>query len=320
MQATKKASSSRLAGIIIGVVITVFWLTMMFSLVRDRILPQRRAEAIAEKSVDPSNLTDHWKDFKEFMIITFNRQQIGASYTGIKQVGGESGGYVADFRFGVALQLLGTNRQASIVGKAQLNPSFDLDRFYILANLGALNISVAGKAAENELMIESRQGTDIQRSRIALDRPISFLEAVRPLMTRKFQVKPGNSVAIPVVDPVWSMERGTLQATVGNLERIIVRGRPMDAYRVETRLNDFVSTSWVDKEGNTLKRQLIGDLYLEKSPENLARSASEVINRTVQIPELETKNFASVQLQTLDRISSRKSAPLEVLGSFFKLQ
>lgn len=316
----KRPNRSRVAYVVLGLAITIFWLGMMFSLVRDKILPQRRAQQIAASAAEPAQLVKQWKDFEEYMIIMYNGQNIGAASTAIKKGPGESAGFDADFKFGVNVQILGMQRVASILARAELDESFDLSRFHIVANLGAMDVRVTGVATADQLLVEIKQGERIERTRLALDRRISFLEAVRPLLTRNFTIRPGNSMAIPVVDPVWSMERGTLQATVIEKEEIIVRSQKVQAFRVETRLNEFVSTSWVDESGATLKRQLFNGLFLERATKEHATNKTEALNQQITIPALDTDKFEKLPVQPLDQLSQQNVAPMKVLGTFFNLQ
>lgn len=312
------ASRQRLIRIVAGVAITVFWLVMMFTLVRDRILPERREKALSSQTVDPATLVANWKDYRENMVVRYESPlshqwiRIGAAMTSVTQTGY---GFRAEFRFGVGLQILGMPRNVAISAAADLDSAFNLNSFVIQTGLAGMDFTLAGLATEELLYTQLAQGGEIRRSKFSLDRRISFLEAVRPAATRQFQVKPGNSISIPVVDPVWSMQRGVLEVRVRDAEEINVGGQKVRAYKVESRLNDFVSTSWVDDQGNTLKRQLAGGLTLERASEGQVRASAELDRNPMVIPRLDPKDFANIPAQPLSSLAEKRDTPLSVIRS-----
>jgi hypothetical protein len=296
----------------IGILITVFWLVMMFTLVRGRILPERRERALAAQSVEPSALTHGWEDVREYMVVRFGDTRIGSAATSIAQT---MAGYRAEVLFGLNMDLLGLQRNVGIRTAADLDRSFDLRQFHIETALAGMELALTGLATDEELYVEVKQGKSISRSRYTLDRQISLLEAVQPLATRSFKLEPGNTLVVPVVDPIWSLERGMLEIRVMNRERITLSTGEVDAIRIETRLNEFVSTSWVDEQGNTLKRQVAGGLVLERASEGQARAAGGLEYQPIRIPPLNMADFKDVPVERLERLAEQKSSPLSILGT-----
>lgn len=301
---------------IFGVLITLFWCGMMFTLLKDKILPQRQAQVLASKTVAPSTLTATWKDSDEFMTVKMGAKEVGGAITRVRRIQrGQLPYYQADFRLGVGLNILGVPRTASIHGRGHLDASFDLSDFVIAIDLSSYKIEVAGEMVGEELLVEMRQGKQVTRSRYKLERRISMLDAVRPVVTRNFQIKPGNQIAIPVIDPIWSMNQGTLQMTVGEPESIRIGSQTVEAFPIVMKLNEFVSTSWVDKEGSTLRRQLAGGLTMEKSTAEAVRTRSPNINREIQVKPINPQDFAGIAAKPIQRLSDQGKTPLETLGA-----
>ncbi len=289
---------------------------MMFTLLRDRILPQRREASLAAQAVAPSTLTENWKDSEEFMIVKMGGKEVGGAITSVRRSGtGHIPGYTAEFRFAIVLNLFGVQRPATIRARTELNSLFDLDQFAIVADLSSYKFEAAGRTQNDELLMETRQGGKVSRLRYRLDRKITLLDAVRPVVARNFKIEPGNSMALPVVDPIWSMDHGTLQLTVGNPKRIQIDGEEKTAYPLEARLNDFVSTSWVDSDGTTLQRQLAGGLSMEKASPGRVRAASAELDQPIEVAPVIPADFEDLPVTPLKRMSEGGKTPLETLGS-----
>jgi hypothetical protein len=295
--------------------IVAFWLAMMFSLVRNEILPIRRAMPDDASAFSPRQIARKWRDYSEYMLVTYGGVEVGAASTSITRELEEPARYTVDTRFDVSLGMLAAARHVSLIARAELDDNFELSRFHIRCDLVATKIAVTGMVSEEVLYVETEQGGRIKRTRFALDRAISLLDAVRPIAARNLDVVPGRTVRVPVVDPVWSMDVGTLEVRIGDIEKITVGGAGVDAYRVESRLNDFVSTAWVDATGRTLRRQLAGQLALERTTPARAFQAGTALVDTLTMPDINPADFANIRTEPLSRFASSGASPFSILGS-----
>lgn len=315
MSKTDKSTRFRLMPMFAGVAITVFWLGMMLTLVRDRILPHHRQTVLASESIQPGSLTDNWQDVNEYVVVVSGKRDIGGGMTSIRRLPGSVPRYEVEFRFGINIMLLGVSRPVSMVGRGTLNANYDLESFTIMARLGALDWQISGLAVENELLVEVTEYGKTSRQKLALEKRISFLEAVRPLVTRKLAIKPGTSVSVPVVDPIWSLQRGYMQVTIGNKERVRVRFKDVEAYRVESKLNDLVTVSWIDDQGNTLRRDIAPGLSLERTTKEHAQAISDVMKESIPTHSVDQDAFREIPAQSVDRLADKKMSPLSIFGS-----
>jgi hypothetical protein len=302
----------------IGVAVTLFWAAMMFSLVRDRVLPQRRAQELAAQSVEPAALVERWQDLEEGAWVRYGGKDVGSGVTRITRMPGEAAGYDVDIRFGFNLGMFDLTRQIQIKGRAELGSKFELVRFHLEGNLQPLRLAVTGEATSEELRVEIRRNGIPSRARYRLDRAISLLDAVRPQALRHFKVEPGASIAVPVADPVWSMELGTLKVSVLGSELIDWENGKREAFRVESSLNDFVSTSWVDTSGTTLRRQLVGGFVMDQADPRIVILRNPGLKEPAAIRSLQASDFAKLPLQDIKSLTERKSSPLSVIGTFSK--
>ncbi|PKO18781.1 hypothetical protein CVU37_05220 [candidate division BRC1 bacterium HGW-BRC1-1] len=302
---------------IIGATITLLWVVMMFLLVRDNIIPQRRAQNLAATSIDPATLTANWHDIEEPMLIRFKNKGIGGALTRITRADTTATLYHADMRFILNLDMLDLSRRVQINAQAELNSGFNLSKFHLEGNLAALTMSITGVEHNGELLIEVRHGDETPaRARYTMDKSISFLEAVRPLALRNFKIETGAAISLPVVDPVWSMELGTAEISVGPREKIELTSGTVEAFRVETRLNDIVSSSWVDEQGLTLRRQIAGGFTLDRADLAEVLRAAPHINKPAEPYGLNPADFADITPRPLKSIADPGSSPLAVLSQF----
>lgn len=302
---------------IIGTAITALWIVMMFFLVRDNIIPQRRAQNLAATSIDPAALTANWQDIEEPMLIRFKDKAIGGALTRITRADTTATLYHADMRFALDLAMLDISRRVHINALADLNSDFTLQKFHLEGDLGALTMSLTGIEHNGELLMEVRQGrSEPTRARYTLDKSISFLEAVRPLALRNFKMETGASISLPVVDPVWSMELGTVEISVGPREKIEMTTGTVEAFRVETRLNDIVSSSWVDAQGVTLRRQIAGGFTLDRSTLDEVRRQTPGIDKPSEAYHVSPADFTDIKPRPLKSLADPGSSPLAVLTNF----
>lgn len=302
----------------VGVGITVFWLLMMFSLVREHVLPQRRAEALAARAVDPARLTGQWEDVEEHMVVTFGGMPVGAASTTVRRIGDPAAPeYRADLRVGLEPVVMGLRQTLSIRAAAELDRLFTLRRFRIRLDLADMQIMITGLADDEYLLIETERDGTRSRRKFPLRGAVSLLEAVRPTAMRMLDIRPGASLAVPVVDPVFSMQAGTLEVTVGRAETIKTTDGEQEAFRVEARLNNFVATSWVDSSGTVLRRQLAGGFMLDRTTSAAARALiPELMKDDLPVPSLNPAAFAAIAPEDAASLGNPKEAPLGILGSF----
>jgi hypothetical protein len=301
---------------LIGLTILAAWLVFMGHLVFTQVLPQRFEAALASAAIDPAQLLENWSNTSETLVVRHRNRTIGAAQTTVKKLEDESG-FRADFRLGIGLNLLGRFRTMSVLGAADLNPEFALVQFHLQVAMDPVRMEITGRVSDNQLFIEVIQGPEMpaHRSRIILDRPLSLMDAVTPLALRSLTIRPGETLAVPVVDPIWSMNHGTMSFRVREPLTLELPGGPQLAFPVETRLQDFQSTLFVDENGRVLRRQILGDYFLDAADGIDNPRFKTVLSSEVSIPELNASDFVNLEalsLRGLDReVQSR--TPLGLL-------
>ena len=306
--------------VVIGTGITALWLGMMTSLIVAHVLPQRREPMMENTVEDPSTLTRRWRDTREFMLLKYGSAIMGAASTVVQRVDAPDVHFVANFRLGATFGFAKLKQAISLKAVGELNSEFELSGFYVESNLAGIAVRVRGETRGNELFLDTDNNGRHSLSRLQLGRRISLLEAVRPALMQKFAIRPGATYVLPVADPTLSMEQGEVEIRILDKVSLVLDGRTMSAYKVEMRLNDFVSYSWVDSAGQTLRRQIVGNLFMDRASETEAKKVSPLLNEELRMPPLDLEQFKKVPSETLDKIGAGKQSPLAVLGNLLKTE
>jgi len=245
---------------IISVLIVLFWLGMMFTLVKDRIL--HRVISSEPSSVEPRELAESWEDQEEWMRILYKGLRVGAMATSIKK---QEDRYDLSSRLLLEIRFLGFKSAISMKASATMDESFILRRFLVDFDMTKTSWNIKGLINEDQLFYKVTSDTGTSYGALQLDQKPSLLEAVRPLVGRRVPLKVGNVYEIPVYDPVWSTARGTAEIKIASKGNITLGDETYEAYKIETTLNNLITVSWVDEEGNTLMRQVLPEVVMHKA-------------------------------------------------------
>lgn len=301
-------------GKVISIAITLVWLGVMTHLVKNHLLPVAPTTEVVASDAE-LELTRSWTDIEEYMLLRLGNSTVGAFSTTVKMLGrNKEVGFRSDFKLGAQLKVGPLVRAIELKGAGLLDSELNLHRFHLEARVAGLPLSITGLAQGNVLMLRSSGGGEAKLARIALPHQVSLLEAIRPAALREFEIKTGNVLRMPVVDPLFSMQRGVAELVVKDKEKITIGGQESEAFRVESRLNDFVSVSWVDSTGRTLKRQLIGNLTMEVTTEDEAKKHAPVIAQIPAIPPIEAAEFQGIPMEDLGTALGTDSSFLRFLS------
>jgi hypothetical protein len=300
----------------VGTLMILIWVGLMIHLLLTQVMPQRSEAALVANTQEPADLIRQWKDLEEYSVIRNSGKIVGSALSRVTREENRSG-FRADFRLGLGLNLLGRYRDIIILGAAELNSLFHLNRFHVTFLASPIKVRATGLVSGSDFYVEVDQGIGGEpvRRRIVLDRPISLMEAVVPAAIRAMDVRPGAQFAFPVVDPLWSFEHGVVGMRVGDQVTIQLGQKSHLAYPVEVSLRDFRTRLYVSPEGKVLRHQLIGSYTLDASSKEEASLHAEVLQRKVPIPELRASDFSGVEPSSFRGLAPSKSTqtPLGLL-------
>jgi len=293
----------RVQRIIVPTAITLFWLIMMGLLVRNHVLP--RPTAADSLEINPALLTERWEDYEEWMNLTVGGRSEGVSYTSICQLP-QGEGYIAANRVRLALDLLGQRHDFRLQTVAALDSLFRLERAAAQVSLdeSRLRFEALAEGLNFFYRLEYEGQSRVGSSR--LDKPISLLEAVRPLLARRLDLAVGAVYRLPVLDSTWSLRQGWAEVRVEAHERVRVAGKPTGAYRLVFQLGPFSSTTWVTHRGEVLRREFANNIVMERTEREDARKRFPGIDDPIEMPKVERSDFR--------RKTTDGSAPDEEIG------
>jgi len=281
----------------IGSAIIVAWLLTIGVLLKNHYLhPEQIPEFENADLFTSVEVVERWKNVEEFMLILQNNDVVGASATTISKSLKPDKTMTYLMQFALSAKLSPILPTVNVKVSAGLDSGFNLTKFHGIGNIGSASLSATGKISEQTLQLKIANGSNISLRRIALPNSVSLAEAVRPALGKKLKIAPGNQTSIPVLDPLSGRNRGTMTIKVQDKEGVKVNGRIVKAHRVVSDLHDIKTTMWVDSDVNTLKRQLVGNLVMERTSATEALSKFPQLNEPITIPDLDSAEFANVPL------------------------
>jgi len=274
---------------IIGAAIVIFWLVMMFTLVRDRLFSH--AAKTVPSEVAPALLAANWKDYEEWMGIYYKGLPIGAMTTAIRR-DNEGRLYYLTSRLIMEFKVMSFSAKVNMALGAKLDDAFVLKRFLAKITTGGSDWTMSGLLFKGRLLYRIQGGGRDMVDALELESPPSLLEAVRSTLGRSLELKVGRVYQIPVYDPVWSSGGGMAEVRVVRMESIILGEKRYNAFRVEITLNKYVSVVWLDNAGRTLMRQLLPDVMMKRAEKDEIIARHREFAAPVPLPgELSIRDF-----------------------------
>lgn len=151
--------------------------------------------------------------------------------------------------------------QARASTSALLNERLILDQFSLRLEIGPpggsgdRNLRLDGVARGTTLSVRIESGGARQYRAVKLARPVSLAEGLSSLYSRS-DLKVGDTYTLPVFDPIWNMQGGSMTVHVAAEEKLRVDNRDVDVLRVETTMANAKTTTWVDRDGRVWKRDV----------------------------------------------------------------
>lgn len=268
---------------IIGALIVIFWLVMMYSLFHDRI---DLWEGRSLSEFDPASLVHQWEDQEEWMRIIYNGANVGAFMTSIERRENENDFHLTS-RLLLDIRLLFLQKKVQMTASALMNAEFILQEFKVKLDFDKTSFSGEGQVFTDELRYRIRTGQGKSTGKVILEQEPSLLDAVRSSMGRKLELKPGKTYRIPIYDPIWSGGSGLAEVTVVGREEIITGDETVEAFRVEIQLDEFTTVSWMNEEGETLRRQVMPNLFMDRADRREIIAQYPEFGHEINPPEIE---------------------------------
>lgn len=274
----------RLRSWLIGSVITIFWLLMIGSLMYRYVLPARgRGDATP---LDTNALADTWRDSEEWMELRWNGLPVGVLRAAARRVVEQSpqpvsgstdpGSAVSPFHVVMQTALgLGPIR-LRMTASALLTEQLHLDQFQLVAETGnpekgaGVRMHLDGLVRGTTLLLRITRDEQTAFHSVALGRPVALSDSIRPLFSRT-DLKVGDRYTLPVFDPIWNMQGGTMTIRVAASETLDIAGESVETLKIETELGKMRTTTWVDELGQVRQREIPPLLMTALTPDEALR-------------------------------------------------
>jgi hypothetical protein len=274
---------------IISSLIVIFWIGMMFSLFRDKIFPTYIK--IDSSDISPGQLAKGWEDSEEWMNIYYQGIKVGAMMTSVIKMD-YNAGYALKSRLYFQLKILGASISLSMKAAAQMNNDLILQKFRANADIAGTPWEINGIYHKEKLYFRMKNGTNINIGSFKLEKAPSLLEAVESTLSSRIKLEVGKSYRIPVYDMIWSPGGGYVDITIEKKEKIRINDTDYDAFLIQSTINEMTTYSWVDKDGKTLKRQLIPGLFMTTAMKEDVLNSFPVFDQEISVPkDLHPKDF-----------------------------
>jgi len=241
----------------LGIAIVAFWLVMVGFLVK-KIHFKEKLET--KDSIQLSGKIDSFqRDWKE---IYLKDKKVGYSVNLIKPF--EKGYFIQEEIF-LRLNLMGMASGMATLTQCRVDENFIVKSFYFKMTSGVVSFHVTGRVEDNHLVIETGEGRNRRTQRIKLPRPPMMGVGLSHFFkARKINV--GETFKLPIFDPSTMAHRDAF-IRVADKERIKIKGRTFDAFRLETELWGKNMTFWLDEYGTSLKETgFMGLTIIKSSP------------------------------------------------------
>jgi hypothetical protein len=251
-------------------------------------------------SVTPVN---RWEDIEEYMLIVQTNAQsgarkiVGASSTEIRKH--RDAGTTSTYRAKVLLegQVSPLLPKAVVKVSGYLNEDVNLTAFHGEAALGPLTFVATGSIVNNMLYVKTVNANKTNLLKRPFQNNLSLAEALRPALGNQMEIKPGNQMTAPVLDPLTGRNRGMLRIVIGEKETLGLNGQDIETYRVTSSIGDLETVMWVDAEGKTVRRQLVGGLAMERTTREEALKVAPSLDAPVEVPQLDYAEFRGVPIE-----------------------
>ena len=274
---------------IMGAAIVLFWVAMMFTLVRDRLDFSRGKGEVSELS--PIALASRWQDQEEWMQLLYKGIEVGAMNITMKKRD-KGPGYLLTSRLLFQIRFLSWSKSVVMNASAVLDELFILQKFLVQFRVADISSEVKGFYQKERLFFRVQRGGEASVGTLDLEHPPSLLDAVKTTVGRELPLEVGRTFTIPAYDPVWGSGQGTAEISIVSRETIILDESQYQAFRVETTLGDFTTVAWMDEEGSTLLRQVTPDLTMKRSSRSEILASYPIFRNPVPLPgPIEVKDF-----------------------------
>lgn len=251
----------------LGIAIVAVWLILIGFLVKK--VNFRETPEVTNSIQLSGKIASFQREWKE---IYLKDRKVGYSTNMIKPF---QNGYFIQEEIFLRLNLMGLASGVETLTQCRVDDRFIVESFFFKMTSGVVSFHVTGRVEDNHLLIETGEGRNKRSQRIKLPRPPMMGVGLSHFFkARKINV--GETFKLPIFDPSTMAHRDAFIRVVGK-ERIKIKGRTYDVFRLETELWGRSMTFWLDEYGTTLKETgFMGLTVIKSSPASAPADIEDV--------------------------------------------
>lgn len=233
-------------------IIIIFWIFMM------GVLIQKSYFNSYDDYIQPSYAAGQLRPREEWMGIYWDKTKVGYTVSKIKK---RMRGYELFERALMDLTVMGTPQRIYTQVTSKVDDSFTLKsfEFILFANFF---MKANGKIRGNELHLEISSRGGVNRSVIPLKEIPCLSSSLKPLILAQGLVV-GKRFRQTIFDPS-TMSSTPIEVVVEGKEKVVLRDKKFECYRIKSSFKGVTIRSWIDEEGNTIKEESPLGLMLVK--------------------------------------------------------
>jgi len=257
---------------VIRIIIIVFWIIMMGTLI------QRTYFIPGDDYIQASYAASQLRPKEEWMGVYWDKDKVGYTVSKIKK---ELKGYEIFEQAIMDLTVMGTPQRIDTQVTSHVDNAFNLKSFEFRLFSNLFYFKTNGKVRGNELHLEILSGGSVNHKVIPLQEVPCLFSSLKPLMLSQ-GVAVGKRFKYTVFDPS-SMSSMPVDMVVEGKEKILLKDKKVECYRISSSFKGITVRSWIDEDGNTIKEESPLGLVLVKESksdaltENWGEKAKDLI-------------------------------------------
>lgn len=222
------------------------------------LLIQKTYFSSYDDCIQPSYAAGQLRPKEEWMGIYWDKTKVGYTVSKIKR---KLKGYEIFEQALMDLAVMGTPQRIYTQVTSQVDDTFTLKsfEFMLFANL---SMKAKGEVRGNELHLEISSGESINRSIIPLKEIPYLSSGLKPLILSEGLVV-GKRFRQTLFDPS-TMSSTPIEIVVEGKEKVILKDKKIECYRIRSSFKGITIRSWIDEEGTTIKEESPLGLILVK--------------------------------------------------------
>ena len=212
------------------------------------------------------------------MGVYWDKDKVGYTVSKIKK---ELKGYEIFEQAIMDLTVMGTPQRIDTQVTSHVDNAFNLKSFEFRLFSNLFYFKTNGKVRGNELHLEILSGGSVNYKVIPLQEVPCLFSSLKPLMLSQ-GVAVGKRFKYTVFDPS-SMSSMPVDMVVEGKEKILLKDKKVECYRISSSFKGITVRSWIDEDGNTIKEESPLGLVLVKESksdaltENWGEKAKDLI-------------------------------------------